>query len=187
LGPWLAPALPPSSSLVHPVGSALAALIQQPNQDPGVLSECPKERSVRTPQFARDGSDPPAETLVGTAVSRSLLARRMLGVQIPLGVACSARETFLRLSRLALRAASGRQRHDSHRGGTGLTLHARWNDATPPEHDRAGGRSDRLITSRRPPVRASLGTVNVLLIAVAASGALIKGSVLTSPTTARTQ
>ena len=176
---------------MHPERSALAALTQQPNHDPGPLSECPKEHSVRTPQFARDGSDPPAETLVGTAVSRSLLARRMLGVQIPLGrVACSARETFLRLSRLALRAASGlppASNDTTVTGGTGLTLHARWNDATPPEHDRADGRSDRLITSRRPPVRASLGTVNVLLIAVAASGALIKGSVLTSPTTARTQ
>jgi hypothetical protein len=35
------------------------------------------------PNFAPDGRDPPAETLVGTAVSRRLLARRKPGVQIP--------------------------------------------------------------------------------------------------------
>jgi hypothetical protein len=36
VGPWLAPAWPPSSSLVHPVGSALATLIQHHNQGRGI-------------------------------------------------------------------------------------------------------------------------------------------------------
>ncbi len=36
----------------------------------------PRQPSVRTPNFAPDGRDPPGETPVGTAVGRHLLARR---------------------------------------------------------------------------------------------------------------
>jgi hypothetical protein len=61
-------------------------------------------------------------------------------------------------------------------GGAGLTLRHRRQEGRPP---------DRLRTSR-PVIRAALGCVNVLLVAVAAGGALIIRTMLLSPTTART-
>jgi hypothetical protein len=42
------------------------------------------EAFVRTPDFTPDGSQPPGETLVRIAVSRSLLARRKSGGSNPL-------------------------------------------------------------------------------------------------------
>jgi len=51
LGPWLAPGWLPWSSLVHPVGSALAALIQQHNQNPrfGPTAKSTLLRGLRSP------------------------------------------------------------------------------------------------------------------------------------------